>query len=47
MHCNSGKCSRKVMKITNKRDIVARIVVRKLLLQMSATNRSTGQWQYF
>jgi hypothetical protein len=47
MHYNSGKCSRKVMKITNKRDIVARIVVRKLLLQMSATNRSPGQWQYF
>jgi hypothetical protein len=47
MHCYGGKCSRKVMKITKKRDIVARIVVRKLLLQMSATNRSTGQWQYF
>jgi hypothetical protein len=47
MHCNGNKCSRKVMKITNKRDIVARIVVRKLLLQMSATNRSLGRWQYF
>jgi hypothetical protein len=47
MHCNCSKCSRKVMKITNKKDIVARIVVRKLLLQMSATNRSIGRWQYF
>jgi hypothetical protein len=47
MHCYSGKRSTKVMKITNKRDIIARIVVRKLLLQMSATNRSPGRWQYF
>jgi hypothetical protein len=35
------------MKITKKRDIIARIVVRKLLLQMFATNRSPGRWQYF
>jgi hypothetical protein len=47
MHRYSGKRSMKVMKITNKRDIIARIVVRKLLLQMSATNRSPGRWQYF
>jgi len=47
MHCYSGKRNTKVMKITNKRDIIARIVVRKLLLQMSASNRSLGRWQYF
>jgi hypothetical protein len=47
MHCYSGKRSTKVMKITNKRDIIVRIIVRKLLLQMSATNRSPGWWQYF
>jgi hypothetical protein len=35
------------MKITNKRDIIARIIVRKLMLQMSAINKSHGQWQYF
>ncbi len=47
MHCYSGKRNTKVMKITKKRDIIARIVVRKLLLQMFATNRSPGRWQYF
>jgi hypothetical protein len=47
MHCYNSKCSTKVMKITNKRDIIARIVVRKLLLQMSTTNRSPSRWQYF
>ncbi len=47
MHCYNGKRSTKVMKITNKRDIIARIIVRKLMLQMSAINKSHGQWQYF
>jgi hypothetical protein len=29
------------MKITNKRDIIVRIIVKKLLLQMSATKKVT------